>query len=94
MADITRTPPTRAQVTSALHAALKKLHHRGAETLPETCADLWDDSLELIELLMAIEEELDAEVRCNAEFDWRGAPQQSATTAEFVDWIVKETRNG
>lgn len=86
--------PTHGQVTNALRAALKTLRRDKSDVLPDTCADLWDDSLELVELLMEIEEELDAKIKCNAEFDWRAAPQRSATTTEFICWVRDEARNG
>lgn len=54
------------------------------------CADLWDDQLELIELLM----EIDAALGLGRELDWQKAPPRSASVKDLIDWIVKEMNHG
>ncbi|PYB71299.1 hypothetical protein [Rhizobium wuzhouense] len=84
----------RERVIDALINAHKKLRPGAAPVrLATTCAELWDDSLELIELLITIEEELQKGLRSNHELDWRNAPPRTATAADFINWIVKEMTN-
>lgn len=90
MADCPGSKPTISAITKALRQALARLRGRDFTSMPQTCAELWDDSLELIELLIVIEEELQASVGANQELDWRSAPKRTATTSEFIFWIERE----
>jgi hypothetical protein len=94
MAEPCTPKPTVSAITKALRQALARLRGRDFTFLPQTCADLWDDSLELIELLMVIEEELQNGLRSNHELDWRSAPKRTATTSEFIFWIERELNHG
>lgn len=84
---------TREAVIDALVSARMKLHpgpERRTITGANPCADLWDDQLELIELLM----EIDAALGLGRELDWQKAPPRSASVKDLIDWIVKEMNHG
>lgn len=96
MADTTERPSLggvgRHHVIDALRSAYMRLRpkcHRSISTA-SPCADLWDEHLELIELL----QEIEAELGVTDRLDWKKAPKRSADINDFVEWIQRELNNG
>lgn len=82
---------TRERVIDALINAHRKLRPAAAALrLVTPCSDLWDEHLELIELLM----EISAALGLGRELNWQKAPPRTATVDDFIDWIVKEMNHG
>lgn len=96
MADIDHTPTRRERILMALTTACMKLRPncRRTFTTANPCADLWDDQLELIELLMEIDANLAILGEPRRELDWEKAPNRSASVNDFIEWIVRELDHG
>lgn len=96
MADIDHRPTMRERVIEALSTAYMKLHPecRRSLTTESPCADLWDDQLELIELLMEIDANLAIASEPRRELDWQKAPKRNASVNDFIEWIVRELDHG